>query len=99
VHRAVVDPDSGLLPTVGCRDPRETPGLGPLRPTLGYAVDITTPFSVHYPTQGQVVHRAVVDPDSSLARGPADARAPAMVRTPEIVPPVQIMLFNLTCLI
>ena len=37
------------LPTVGRRDPTKTAGLGPVRPTVGSTVGITTSFSSRYP--------------------------------------------------
>ena len=38
-----------VLPTVGRRAPAKKTGLGPLRPTVGNTVGITTPLSVRYP--------------------------------------------------
>ena len=37
-----------VLPTVGRRVPTKTPGLGPLRPSIGNTLGINTLFSVHY---------------------------------------------------
>ena len=37
-----------VLPTVGRRDPKKTPGMWPLRLAVGITVGMTTPFPVRY---------------------------------------------------